>query len=68
MKIRITEKIVDYIMNNMEPFKDVMPVKSEVYDVKKSANENVGILESHGKKIEIPYSLMFSNITKIIIK
>ncbi len=68
MKIRITEKIVDYIMNNMESFKDVMPVKGGVYDVRESANESVGVLESHGKDIELPYSLMFSNITKIIVK
>lgn len=68
MKIRITEKIVDYIMNNMESFKDVMPVKGEVYDVRESANESVGVLEIHGNDIELPYSLMFSNITKIIIK
>lgn len=68
MKIRITEKIVDYIMNNIESFKDVIPVKGEVYDVRESANESVGVLEIHGNDIELPYSLMFSNITKIIIK
>lgn len=75
MKVKITKKIIDYIKSNKERFEFDMPVEGEVWDVVKTAKyenacngEPVAELQKDKKWMRIPLSLIFSDISKIIIK
>lgn len=74
MKVKITKKIINYIKNNKEHFDFVVPLEGQLWDVVETktcenvGDESVAELQNADKSLRIPFSLIFSNITKIIIK
>ena len=75
MKVKITKKIIDYIKDNRDRFEFELPEEGEVWqvdDVKQYPNacngEDVAELTKDEKWMRIPYSLIFKDIFKIIVK